>query len=88
MESLTLVQILGEAVFSPHTRALEKGVNPSVLTPAVGQTGFFSLRKAGNLEVKLWTSNTLLKNWPLTILLTAEELSKYTFLVNKQSWAN
>ena len=60
MNSATRVQILeGTDCISHSTNTLEKGMNPIILSPAmgklVGQTRLFSLGEATSLgEEKLW----------------------------------
>ena len=76
MDTVIRVQVLDKAVCISHgAKTLRKGMNPSILSPAmgkiVGQTRLFKLCKANLDERKLWKKNykTPIKNDFLYILL-------------------
>ena len=79
MDTATRVQILDETDCISHsTNTLGKGMNPIILPPIVGQTGFFSLGEATSLgEGKLKPVKLRLKIDLVSYPARAEELGKY-----------
>ena len=87
MDTTARVQILDETNCVSHsTNTLGKGMNPTILPPAmgkiVGQTRFFSLGETTSLgEGKLWiqTCLTPLKKWPCVMFCPSGGVGKYDY---------